>query len=78
MSSTQEFLVLESDSTLSVYGVSDFPPGTVVADHARRLRVVGQGSVEPPRAQLTTEELERWTQQLARSGHTTTFEPFWR
>jgi hypothetical protein len=78
MNSTQEFLVLETGDIVCVYGVSDFPPGTVVGGNAQRLRVIGHGLVRPPQTQLTSQELEEWRQHLREDGYTTAVEPFWR
>jgi hypothetical protein len=77
MTFTQEFLVLETDGTFGVYGVRQFPKGTVVGTEARRLRVVGDSPVSPPQHHLSGAELEQWCRQLEDSGRAVTMGPFW-
>jgi hypothetical protein len=77
MTFTQEFLVLETEGTFGVYGVRQFPKGTVVGPDARRLRVVGDSPVSPPQRHLSGAELDQWCRQLEDSGRTVTIGPFW-
>src|SRR4051812_13209106 len=78
MTFTQEFLVIETAGTFAVYGVRQFPKGTVVGRDARRLRVVGESPVSPPQLPLSGPELEEWCRQLEDSGRTVRMGPFWR
>jgi hypothetical protein len=78
MTFTQEFLVIETAGTFAVYGVRQFPKGTVVGRDARRLRVVGDSPVSPPQLHLSGPELEEWCRHLEDSGRTVTMGPFWR
>lgn len=79
MTYTHAFLVIETetDGTFGVYSIRQFPKGTVVGRDARRLRVVGESPVSPPKLHLSGAELEQWCRQLEDSGHTVTIGPFW-
>ena len=79
MTYTHAFLVIETetDGTFGVYSIRQFPQGTVVGRDARRLRVVGESPVGPPKLYLTGAELDQWCRQLEASGHTVTIGPFW-
>jgi hypothetical protein len=75
----QEFLVIDVDEKIGVYGAAEIPAGTVVVGRpeVRKLRVTGPVAVRPPRNELTGAQWTAWIERLKAAGFETEVEPFW-
>jgi hypothetical protein len=74
---TQEFVVIPFEGGVRIYGVKDFPSGTITGPNALKLHVEGPVWVRQPRIELTQAQWDRWQVQLKEAGWTATVGPLW-
>src|SRR5690349_25105053 len=75
---TQEFGAIPLEGGFRIYGVPDFPVGTMpIGPHALKLHVEGPVWVRQPRVELTQAQWERWQVQLKEAGWLVEVGPFW-